>query len=95
MYRWVAGVERQRAPSEWLRIISWHSTLWRLGIHIEPAIDQIACPRAPSHGMVTRRWLPLEEREMLTKVSGDVFEIDCKFCGSYEYQPPDNPASAN
>jgi hypothetical protein len=52
-----------------------------------PATDQIVCPRNPDHGLVTKRWLPLEERESLTEAAGDVFEIDCMECGKYEYRP--------
>jgi hypothetical protein len=35
--------------------------------------------------MVTKRWLSPGEREMITKWDGDVFEIDCRVCGKYEY----------
>jgi hypothetical protein len=49
------------------------------------APEQIKCPRFREHGMVTKRWLPLEEREM-SKADGDVFEIDCRLCGKFEYQ---------
>jgi redox-regulated HSP33 family molecular chaperone len=51
-----------------------------------PAPERIKCPRNPSHGMATKRWLPPEEREMITEGEGDVFEIDCEFCGKTEYR---------
>ncbi len=47
-------------------------------------IDQIPCPRYPEHGMSTTRWLPPEEREMLTDVNGDVYAVKCPLCGEYE-----------
>lgn len=49
-----------------------------------PASEQIKCPRYPDHGMVTKRWLPPEEREMITKVEGDVYAVKCPLCGEYE-----------
>jgi hypothetical protein len=51
-----------------------------------PATVQVECPRFPEHGMASKRWLTQDEREMFTKDDGnDVFEIDCKICGKYEY----------
>lgn len=44
-----------------------HSTL-RIGdLDMTASIDEIQCPRNPDHGMVPTRWLPTEEREMITK----------------------------
>jgi hypothetical protein len=48
------------------------------------ATEQIACPHYPEHGLATKRWLPPDERQMITKVPGDVFEIDCPYCGKTE-----------
>jgi hypothetical protein len=54
---------------------------------VPPAIEQVECPRYPEHGMTSKRWLAPEEREMFTKIENeDVFEIDCHFCGKYEYR---------
>jgi hypothetical protein len=47
-------------------------------------VDQILCPRYPQHGMATTRWLPPEEREMITNVQGDVYAVKCPTCGEYE-----------
>jgi hypothetical protein len=52
------------------------------------ATDQIRCPRNPDHGLVTKRCLAPEEREMITRVNGDVFEIGCHVCGRYECEVP-------
>jgi hypothetical protein len=52
-----------------------------------PAIEQIKCPREPAHGLCNKRWLALEDRQMITGGEGDVFEIDCAFCGKYETRP--------
>jgi hypothetical protein len=49
-----------------------------------PADEQIRCPREPSHGFCTKRWLAPEDRQMITNWDGDVFEIDCAICGKYE-----------
>lgn len=48
------------------------------------ASEYIKCPRNPDHGIATKRWLPPEERELLTKYNGDVFAIRCAHCGEYE-----------
>jgi hypothetical protein len=53
---------------------------------LPPATVEIICPHNPDHGMTVKRWLPPEEREMLIKVPGDVFEIDCPYCGKTEYR---------
>jgi hypothetical protein len=53
-----------------------------------PTTDEIVCPRHPAHGLATKRLLPPEERENLTKAVGDVFEIRCRICGRYEYEVP-------
>ena len=59
-------------------------------------LERITCPNDPEHGMVNKRWLPPAEREMITKWDGDVFEIDCQYCGKYEYpEPENNPRSAH
>ncbi len=58
-----------------------------------PAIQQIKCPRNPDHGVVTKRWLAPGERQVLDEWKGDVFEIDCTFCGKYEYR--DDPLAAS
>ena len=42
------------------------------------------CQREPAHGLVNRRWVAREERQMITREDGDVFEIDCHFCGKYK-----------
>ena len=49
-----------------------------------PPTEQIKCPRDPAHGLANKRWLAPEERQMITRGDGDVFEIDCHFCGKYE-----------
>jgi hypothetical protein len=61
-----------------------------IGVSMPPAPEQIACPRNPDHGMTTKRWLPPEERELLTKVKGDVYAVKCPHCGEYEwcFDPP-------
>jgi hypothetical protein len=46
--------------------------------------DQIKCPRNPDHGIAVKRWLPWEERGLLTKAAGDAFAITCPHCGEYE-----------
>jgi hypothetical protein len=51
-----------------------------------PEPQRITCPRHPDHGIATVRWLPPEEREMITAGDGDVFEIDCPFCGKTEFR---------
>ena len=51
-----------------------------------PAPERIRCPHNPDHGIATKRWLPPEERQMITVGDGDVFEIDCEFCGKTEYR---------
>jgi hypothetical protein len=55
------------------------------------APEEIQCPRFPEHGLATKRWLPPKEREMITKIAGDVFAIKCERCGEYEWRP-DTPA---
>jgi hypothetical protein len=50
------------------------------------ARENIACPRHPDHGIASKRWLSVEEREILTKTKGDVFAITCAICGEYEWQ---------
>jgi hypothetical protein len=58
-----------------------------------PATVQVECPRFPEHGMTTKRWLPQDEREMFMKHEDkDVFEIDCKICGKYEFRDDSPPA---
>jgi hypothetical protein len=52
-----------------------------------PPIESINCPRC--FYLATKRWLPPEEREMLTEVDGDVFEIVCQQCGSFEAALPE------
>jgi hypothetical protein len=49
--------------------------------------DQIKCPRC--HELATSRLLQPSDREMMTKVVGDVFEIACHHCGRYEFKLPD------
>jgi hypothetical protein len=53
------------------------------------AVGNFACLKKPEHGFTFVRWLPPEEREMLTKWNGDVFEIDCPQCGKYECRNTD------
>jgi hypothetical protein len=48
--------------------------------------EQIKCPRNPDHGIVIKWWLAPEDRELLTKFSGDVYAIKCDYCGEYEVQ---------
>jgi hypothetical protein len=55
---------------------------------MSPITEQIACPKYPDHGMVIKRWLHHDDRQMITKGEGEVFMIDCPFCGSYECQLP-------
>ncbi len=46
----------------------------------------VACPRYPDHGVVRIRWLPLAERELITKRDiADVYEVECRLCGKYEW----------
>jgi len=52
-------------------------------------IETVTCPRYPDHGDAGKRWLPPDEREMITKWDGDVFEIDCPTCGKYECRAVD------
>jgi hypothetical protein len=54
-----------------------------------PAIDRIACPKNLTHGMVSKRWLHPDDRQMITKFDSDVFEIGCEVCGKYEYSDPE------
>ena len=53
--------------------------------------EQVECPRNPEHGMVAKRLLAPDERQMATKAGGDVFEIDCSVCGKYEHPAPIDP----
>jgi hypothetical protein len=53
---------------------------------VEPIIEQITCPKNPDHGMVNKRWLHPDDRQMITKGVDDVFEIDCAHCGKYEHR---------
>jgi hypothetical protein len=49
--------------------------------------EQIACPKYPDHGVVIKRWLAPEERELIRPREGaEVYEIDCPHCGKFEYQ---------
>jgi hypothetical protein len=57
-----------------------------------PATVQVECPRFPEHGMASKRWLTLDEREFFRNdESEDVFEIDCKTCGKYEIRDDHAP----
>jgi hypothetical protein len=53
---------------------------------MQPNSQEIKCPRYPDHD-ATKRLLPAEEREQITRFpEEDVYEIDCPFCGKYEYR---------
>jgi hypothetical protein len=51
-----------------------------------PPAAEIMCPRHPDHGMAIKRSLLPEECQMLTKGKGQVFVIECEFCGTYEWR---------
>jgi hypothetical protein len=51
----------------------------------------VECPRNPEHGTASKRWLPFDERETYRSSKDEnVFEIDCRTCGKYEFrdEPP-------
>ncbi len=48
--------------------------------------DQIKCRRC--HELAIWKLLQPSDREMMTKVVGDVFEIACRRCGRYESKLP-------
>ena len=52
---------------------------------MSPTTELVKCPKYPDHGLVHKRLLSPEEREIKPRNRcADVFEIDCPWCGKYE-----------